>query len=368
MKEGLEINQRVRLTSHDLLVSTNRPTAGVGYQRLESALERLAGTRIQTNIKTNGLEVTKNFGLIDEWETVRRDGWEGRLLSLDIKLSDWFFNALQADELLGINRDYFRLRKPLERRIYEIGRKNCGEQRELAIGLDKLKRKTGSKSPDKKFKFLIKKIVESDSKSKNFPDYGLYLNDNVLVYKDAVARIEDNANYRGLSLSALARAVGDQRYGYNLTRCYTLLARAKGHDGVLSVGRVQTPILGLVVARDRAHEGHRKQAFYTITAVVDLPENPATGRAAMTLQGLYRPVDGAPLDEKGRVIDGAFAKGIVDSVKGKDASLLSVETKDRELAAPLPYNLLALQADAAGLWRYKPKQVLEITQRLRDRH
>jgi len=184
MKEGLEINQRVRLPSHDLLVSTNRPTAGVGYQRLESALERLAGTRIQTNIKTNGLEVTKNFGLIDEWEAVRRDGWEGRLLSLDIKLSDWFFNALQADELLSINRDYFRLRKPLERRIYEIGRKNCGEQRELAIGLDKLKKETGSKSPDKKFKFLIKKIVESDSKSKNFPDYGLYLNDNVLVYKN----------------------------------------------------------------------------------------------------------------------------------------------------------------------------------------
>jgi len=88
----------------------------------------------------------------------------------------------------------------------------------------------------------------------------------------------------------------------------------------------------------------------------------------MTLRGLYQPGADAPLDEKGRVIDGAFAKGIVDAVKGQDACLLSVETKDRALAAPLPYNLLALQADAAGLWHYKPKQVLEVTQSLRDRH
>jgi len=149
---------------------------------------------------------------------------------------------------------------------------------------------------------------------------------------------------------------------------YTLLAHAKGYDGVLSVGRVQTPILGLVVARDRTHEGHQKQAFYTVTAVVDLPDYPATGRSAMTLKGVYQPGDDAPLDEKGRIIDGAFAQGVVDAVKGQDACLVSVETKDRELAAPLPYNLLALQADAAGLWRYRPKQVLETTQRLRDRY
>jgi len=69
----------------------------------------------------------------------------------------------------------------------------------------------------------------------------------------------------------------------------------------------------------------------------------------MTLNGCYRPGADAPLDEKGRVIDSTFAQGIVDAVKGQDASILSVETKDRELAAPLPYNLLALQADAAGL-------------------
>ena len=50
------------------------------------------------------------------------------MIALEIKLSDWFFNAVLADELLSINRDYFRLRKPLERRLYELARKHCGEQ------------------------------------------------------------------------------------------------------------------------------------------------------------------------------------------------------------------------------------------------
>ena len=184
MKEGREISQRVRLTSHDLLVSTNRPTNNLGYQRLEEALRRLSGTRIETNIKTNGLIITEGFGLIDAWEFVRTDGWEGRLLALEIKLSDWFFNALLADELLSINREYFRLRKPLERRLYEIGRKHCGDQPDFAIGLDKLRKKTGAKSPKKRFKQLIKTITETDRAKKHFPDYGLYLNDNTLVFKN----------------------------------------------------------------------------------------------------------------------------------------------------------------------------------------
>ena len=184
LKEGREINQRVRLTSHDLLVTANRPTNDLGYQRLEAALNRLSGTRILTNIKTNDLEITKNFGLIDEWEAIRRNGSTGRLLALEIKLSDWFFNAVLANELLSINRDYFRLRKPLERRLYEIGRKHCGDQPEFAIGLDKLKKKTGSTSPDRLFKSRIKSIAETNRKAKHFPDFALYLNDNVLVYKN----------------------------------------------------------------------------------------------------------------------------------------------------------------------------------------
>ena len=184
LKEGLEIKKTIRITSHDVLVTTNRPTNNLGYDRLENALRRLRGTTLETNIRTNGMKITKGFGLINEWEAVRRDEGEGRLLSLEIELSDWFFNAVLADELLSINSRYFRLRKPLERRLYEIGRKHCGEQDEWSIGLEKLKKKSGSTSPEKKFRFMLNEIIKTDRKQKHFPDYGLYLNDNVLVFKN----------------------------------------------------------------------------------------------------------------------------------------------------------------------------------------
>ena len=184
IKEGREINQRVRLTTHDLLVSTNRETSGRGYDRMEDTLRRLRGTTIETNIKTNNMIITEGFGLIDSWEAVRKEGSTGRLLALEIKLSDWFFNSLLADELLSINRDYFRLRKPLERRLYEIGRKHCGDQREWQVGLEKLKKKTGSTSSDKLFKHYIGKIAETDRKKKHLPDYSLSLHDNVAVFRN----------------------------------------------------------------------------------------------------------------------------------------------------------------------------------------
>ena len=185
MQEGREVSQRVRLTAHDLLLTTNRPTNDDAYQRLEAALIRLRGTTIVTNIRTNDFAITEGFGLIDSWEAVRRHGMTGRLQAIEIKLSDWFFNSLLADELLSINRDYFRLRKPLERRLYEIGRKHCGEQEQWGIGLEKLKKKTGSTSADKLFKHYIGKISDTDRREKHFPDYRLSLNGNTLVFKDS---------------------------------------------------------------------------------------------------------------------------------------------------------------------------------------
>ena len=184
LKEGHEISQAIRLTAHDLLVSTNRNTDGRAYEQLSAALIRLRGTQVVTNIETGGQRIREGFGLIDNWKIITRHPVNDRMIAIEIKLSDWFFNALLSDELLSINREYFRLRKPLERRLYEIGRKHCGDQPEFAIGLDKLKKKTGSTSPDKKFKFLLNKIIETNRKDKHFPDYGLILNDNILVFKN----------------------------------------------------------------------------------------------------------------------------------------------------------------------------------------
>ncbi|MBI9112362.1 DNA topoisomerase [Maridesulfovibrio ferrireducens] len=217
--------------------------------------------------------------------------------------------------------------------------------------------------PDPEGQRLVDEVIEYAG-LEGKPIKRILINDNngPAILK-AIENIEDNEKYRGLSMSALARAVCDQRYGYNLTRCYTLKAREKGYDGVLSVGRVQTPILGLVVARDRAHDAHQKQAFHNIKAQIEMQDS-----SSMSITADYLPTESDPVDEKGRIIDSVFARKIVNDIQGQPVSILSVESVNRKNEPPQPYNLLALQADAAGLWNYKPKKVLEITQRLRDRY
>ncbi len=163
--------QTVRFTAYDMLVLTNRATSKLGYKRLRDALRRLSGTRIETNIKTNGKVQLKNFGIIDAFGIVRenQENPNSRMTGVEVKLSDWFYNALLGREVLTISEDYFRLRKPLERRIYELCRKHCGHQRKWEIRLELLLKKTGSSMRLRDFRRAIKTIVASD----HMPDYSL---------------------------------------------------------------------------------------------------------------------------------------------------------------------------------------------------
>jgi plasmid replication initiation protein len=88
VKRGEEVGPRLRITSYDLLVFTNRGTAGKDYEALCEAIDRLAGTRITTNIRTGDEEQTDSFGLIDAASIRRKHGFDGRLLWVEIKLSE----------------------------------------------------------------------------------------------------------------------------------------------------------------------------------------------------------------------------------------------------------------------------------------
>lgn len=167
LKRGERVSQRVRLNSHDLLIFTNRGTAGKDYAALTEALDRLAGTRISTNVRSGDEEQYDTFGLIETASVRRKHGLDGRLLWCDVKLSDWVFNAIRAQEVLTLHRDYFRLRKPIERRVYEIARKHCGQQDSWKIGLALLLKKTGSQSPEKRFRQMLRHLVKHD----HLPDY-----------------------------------------------------------------------------------------------------------------------------------------------------------------------------------------------------
>jgi plasmid replication initiation protein len=196
MNAGLPLQRTLHLKAHDLLVATNRNTDGRGYEQLKGALDRLSGTRIRTNIQTGEQEVTEGFGLIDSWRIIRQTSG-GRMSELRISLSDWVFNAVVGREVLTLHRDYFRLRKPLERRMYELARKHCGKQDEWLISLELLKKKCGSASQEYEFRRLVGILCEEDARHSHMPDYAVsfdgnnvrFVNRNTMLVK-AVAAID----------------------------------------------------------------------------------------------------------------------------------------------------------------------------------
>ena len=185
------ISRTVHFTAYDYLVSTNRSTGGKDYKALKESLERLAGTRLTTSIETGGRRAASGFGLIDSWDIieVKKD----RMISLSVTLPDWLYQSISSLAVLTISPDYFRIRKPLDRRIYEIARKHCGNQASWAIGLELLLKKSGSTMTLREFRRSIKSLAESD----DLPDYRVRydpIKDIVIIYnlgkKGALAEIK----------------------------------------------------------------------------------------------------------------------------------------------------------------------------------
>lgn len=180
-------NRTVRFTVYDFLVTTNRQTSGDGYQRLHEAFERLRGTTITTDIRTGGERIRQGFGIIDEWRIIERSPSIERMVAVEVTLSRWLYNAVQSFEVLTIHPDYFRLRKPLARRLYEIGRKHCGHQAHWSISLELLQEKAGSKSTIREFRRALRAIQEDDS----LPEYRFVLgnDDKVTFYTRDTQRL-----------------------------------------------------------------------------------------------------------------------------------------------------------------------------------
>ena len=161
----------VRFTVYDYLVSTNKAVNGRSYERLSETFERLRGTTLKTNIKTGGTRTREIFGLIERVKIVEKSQHDDRMVAVEVTLSEWLFNAVQAHEVLTLHPDYFRLRKPLERRLYELARKHCGHQTMWSIGLDLLQDKAGSKCNLREFRRMVREIIEADT----LPDYRMIL-------------------------------------------------------------------------------------------------------------------------------------------------------------------------------------------------
>ena len=183
--------RKVRFIVYDYLVSTNKPTGGSQYQRLEAAFDRLVGTTIKTNIKTGGQSEKRIFSLLGEVTIIEKSPNNERMIAVEVTLSKWLFNAIQAHEVLTIHRDYFRLRKPLERRLYELARKHCGKQENWKISLDLLREKCGAHTHIRDFRSQITIIA----KSATLPEY------QMIYDRDKNQVIFINKDYNKLPIS-----------------------------------------------------------------------------------------------------------------------------------------------------------------------
>lgn len=203
MNAGRPVGRTLELVAHDLLLACRRETSGDGYKRLREAFDRLSGTRIVTNIPTDETITIEGFGLLEAWRIVRRTQ-SGRMVSVSVTLSDWLYRAVLSKSILTLSRDYFGLRKPLERRIYELARKHCGRQAGWQISMSLLHHKSGSASPLRVFRKMIRDMAAAD----HLPEYHLSVEEGDLVQvRSRFAVLDDSGPILPTEALEAARAV-----------------------------------------------------------------------------------------------------------------------------------------------------------------
>ena len=186
---------------------------------------------------------------------------------------------------------------------------------------------------------------------------------NASAVEKSLKNLRNNQDFVPLSTSALARARADWLYGINMSRLCTIKGQNRGYKGVLSIGRVQTPVLGLVVKRDLEIENFVSKPFYEVYAIIETTHKE-------TFKAKWQPSEScAPYqDDEGRVLVKALAENVCQRIKNQSANILNVSNKKKELAPPLPFNLSALQIEMAKKNNLSAQEVLDICQSLYEKH
>lgn len=214
--------------------------------------------------------------------------------------------------------------------------------------------------PDDEGQLLVDELLEYAGNTA--PVKRALINDNTApAVKKALNTLKDNKHYRGLYLKALMRSAGDAIYGFSMSRAYSIKAREKGYSGVISVGRVQTPVLGLIVRRWKENQSHSSTFYYQLMGHFLLGSEVVSAR--------WQTSEYAPVDDKKRLNDKKWAQGLAKALQGKEATVLAAAVDmDKTESAPLPFNLVRLQQHMNRKHKLTAQQTLDITQALREKH
>ncbi|GAL07511.1 DNA topoisomerase III [Photobacterium aphoticum] len=219
--------------------------------------------------------------------------------------------------------------------------------------------------PDREGQLLVDEVIDyvKLAQSKKASMQRLLISDlNPAAVKRALGQLRSNRDFIPLSVSALARSRADWLYGMNMTRAYTLLGQKGGYRGVLSVGRVQTPVLGLVTRRDDEIANFVPKPFYELFALIPYQD--------MVIRAKWQPSEACQpwQDDDGRILNRKLCENVVSRIKGQPAEVSAAERKETRQAPPLPYSLSALQIDAAKRFGMSAADVLATCQSLYEKH
>lgn len=183
---------------------------------------------------------------------------------------------------------------------------------------------------------------------------------NDVSIRKALGALRPSAETLPLYYSALARSRADWLIGMNLSRLFTLLGQRAGYDGVLSVGRVQTPTLKLVVDRDREIARFVSVPFWAI----DL----SLSASGQTFLATWTPPQGCT-DDAGRCLQQPMAQLAADQMRAAgSAQVVAVETERMREPPPLPFDLGTLQEVCSRQLGLDVQETLDVAQSLYETH
>lgn len=219
--------------------------------------------------------------------------------------------------------------------------------------------------PDREGQLLIDEVINyaGISRQKQLSTERCLVSDlNPAAVRKSLENLRANKEFIPLATSALARARSDWLYGINMTRLCSVLGQRQGFQGVLSIGRVQTPVLGLVVRRDQEIEQFQSKPFYEL--MLDIQAENGTYPAK------WRPSEACRdyMDEEGRVLSRKLVENVASRVLNQQGHIEKLKQSRKQQAPPLPFNLSALQIEAGKRYGLSAKQVLDACQQLYERH
>lgn len=264
-----------------------------------------------------------------------------------------------------------------------------GKEKQVRVIKDLIKKATeivNAGDPGREGQLIVDELLEYLGNRKPVKRILLNALDDISVKRE-LNNLFDNAQFESLYHAGMGRQRADWLVGMNMSRAYTILGSAAGYRGVLSVGRVQSPTLAIVVRRDREIDAFIPKDYWTIKGLFQSSADTTgmqfwaswlpPGANTATPENEDEEDDeeagnentsGLPwLDEKSRVIDAAKAKEIAAKVQGKIGAVVEAERKRVQEQPPLPFDLSGIQILANAKWGVSIKDALDACQSLYEK-